>query len=513
MIKNLLLQNELSSTISINTRLYQLRKLGLLRKTNLNSFTKKIIFLSTIFTELIKRILTTGIYISTIYFIIDKITGKFNYSIFINVFIFLSIFGAIINSRILKTSKSKYHSVILLNMDCKSYTLSDVFSNILLSSIIQFLVFILLNSYLKLPFNSIILLTLFLFLIKIVGEGFNLIYYKIKKNTYLNNIVLYFIVLIILLSCPIILSIFKIYISNKLILYTNLGLVLLSIISILEILKVNNYKYIYKRIMNISSYSDGTVLTKDEIYSIKSEYTSKVKYNKNPYKYFNNIFMKRHSRILMSPIIRETIILVLFFITMSILMYTNKTISDSVSKIIFRYFNAILFIVHILNKTYTTTENMFSNCDKSMLTYDFYKEDYVIKNIFKERLKSLIKINIIPVIVIGIFIPILLVISGSNISLKLLLIPFMLAFVSMFFTTHYLSMYYLLQPYDKDSKVKDLKSQILNFIILMVLIILIKIRINILILEITSICFSLIYIGICLYLVNKKSQKTFKIKH
>ena len=513
MIKDLLLQSEVSSTVNINTRLYQLRKLGLLRKTNINSFTKKILFLSTLFTELIKRILSTGIYILTIYFIIKKLTGSFNSNIFINVFIFFSIFGAIINSRILKTSKSKYHSVILLNMDCKSYTLSDVFSNIFLTSVIQFFVFILLNSYLKLSLNSIILLTLFLFLIKIVGEGFNLVYYQIKKNTYLNNTILYFVVLIFLISCPVVLSIFKIYISNRIILYTNLVLVLLSIISILEIFKVNNYKYIYKRIMNISSYSDGTVLTKDEIYSINSEYASYVKYNKNPYKYFNNIFMRRHSRILMSPIIRETVVLVLFFITMSVIMCINKTVSDSVSKIIFKYFNALLFIVHILNKTYTTTENMFSNCDKSMLTYDFYKEDYVVKNIFKERLKSLIKINIIPIVVIGLFIPLLLIISGIKLSLELILIPVMLVIVSMFFTTHYLSMYYLLQPYDKDSKVKDLKSQILNIIILLVLIVLIKININLLILEIISIVFSLIYIGICLYLVNKNSQKTFKIKH
>lgn len=265
--------------------------------------------------------------------------------------------------------------------------------------------------------------------------------------------------------------------------------------------------------MNISSYSDGTVLTKDEIYSINSQYMSNVKYNKNPYKYFNNIFMKRHSRILISPIIRETVVLVLFFITMSIIMYMNSSIADNVRKIIFSYFNASLFIVHILNKTYTTTDNMFSNCDKSMLTYDFYKEEYVIRNIFKERLKSLIKINIMPVLAIGIFIPILLVISGVTLSLKLLLIPIMLVVVSIFFTTHYLSMYYLLQPYDKDSKVKDLKSQILNIIILLVLIVLIKININILILEVTSITFSLIYIGICLYLVWKKCSKTFKINH
>ena len=106
MIKNLVLQNKVSNRVLLNTRLYQLRKLGLLKDTNLSSFVKKIVFISAIFTNLIKDLLTKLLYLITIYFIIDKIT-KYNPSIFVNSYIFLALFGAIINSKILKASKSK----------------------------------------------------------------------------------------------------------------------------------------------------------------------------------------------------------------------------------------------------------------------------------------------------------------------------------------------------------------------------------------------------------------------
>ena len=67
-------------------------------------------------------------------------------------------------------------------------------------------------------------------------------------------------------------------------------------------------------------------------------------------------------------------------------MLFNKEIMKEISIFIPMYFNAIFLIIHMLNKTYMVTENMFTNCDKSMLTYDFYKEKEVIVKNDKEAL-------------------------------------------------------------------------------------------------------------------------------
>ena len=74
MIKNLILQNKVSNRVLLNTRLYQLRKLGLLKNTNLSNFVKNIVFVSTIFTNIIKRLFTKVLYIITIYVIVKKLT-------------------------------------------------------------------------------------------------------------------------------------------------------------------------------------------------------------------------------------------------------------------------------------------------------------------------------------------------------------------------------------------------------------------------------------------------------
>ena len=236
MIKDLILQNKVSNRVLLNTRLYQLRKLGLFKNTNLSSFVKNIVFISALFTNLIKNIFTKLLYVITIYFIIKKINGTYNPSVFINAFIFLGLFGAIINSKILQTSKSKYHNVILLNMDCKSFTISDVFSTIIFGTIFQFVSFIITNSYLKLSFNTIILLTIFYMTIKIIGEGFSILYYKKTKKTFISNTVLYFVVLGIILVSLILTSVFKVFISNQILIYLVILSSVLSIFSIIYIL-------------------------------------------------------------------------------------------------------------------------------------------------------------------------------------------------------------------------------------------------------------------------------------
>ena len=155
---------------------------------------------------------------------------------------------------------------------------------------------------------------------------------------------------------------------------------------------------------------------------------------------------------------------------------------------------------------------MFINCDRSLLTYDFYKEKKVIINIFKERLVSLIIINLLPVIILSTFIPLLLHITvGINIY-NMILVFITLTTTSILFTIHSLSLYYLMEPYDKDSRLTDLRYQIINSLLIIILLILVKIKISLNVLTIITISISILYIIISIILVNTKAQKTFKLK-
>lgn len=511
-MNNILLQNKINMLTTINSVLYGLRKLKITKKENIPSFLKKIIYIITIILNIVRIIFIKIVYLYIIYFLIKLINGKYNYHMFINYFIFLSVFGSIINSRIISTSKAKYHSIILLNIDSKKYVISDILFNIITTFLFQIITFFLLNQVVSLlPVKYILLLSIFISLIKLVGEWINLLYYKLKHNIILNNTVLYFLILIILISIPTILSITKVFITKNQILTTNIVLLILSIISLTNIIKENNYKKMYKRIININGYSlnDGNSFSKEEIFTI-NDYEVERKNYKSIYKYFNSIFIKRHNKILLNGVITTSVIIFIIGVS-SLILINYSNYNEVVRSIIIKYFMWIFLLIYLINKTQLMTEAMFFNCDRSLLRYDFYREKKVINSIFKERLKSLIYINLLPVVILDIFINLILYLTTTIPVINLILLFISIIMISVFITTHFMCMYYLFEPYDKDSKVKDFRFQIINTFLLVLLFFLSTIKVKIILLSIITIISTLIYCSTLIYLVLKKSHKTFKI--
>ena len=99
-----------------------------------------------------------------------------------------------------------------------------------------------------------------------------------------------------------------------------------------------------------------------------------------------------------------------------------------------------------------------------MLEYNFYREPKVIVGLFKKRLETIIKINLIPSIIIGIGNITLLIIVGNYNVFNIIFGFLFIIFLSIFFSLHYLVMYYLLQPYDKDLKVRKISYSIVSIL-------------------------------------------------
>ena len=203
-------------------------------------------------------------------------------------------------------------------MNCKDYILIEFISNLISTFIYSLLSLLILSNIINITIPLSILFSLFIVLIKILGEAFNLLYYKIRHNLFLNNTVLYFSILFIIFILIFITCKFNYNITINSLIITNIILTIISIPSILYIFNIKDYKKIYKRIINFNSYTfnDGSTMTKDEDYSINREYNKKIsnKYN-NPYKYFNKLFITRHKRILLRPIIIDIILLFIVGIT------------------------------------------------------------------------------------------------------------------------------------------------------------------------------------------------------
>ena len=95
------------------------------------------------------------------------------------------------------------------------------------------------------------------------------------------------------------------------------------------------------------------------------------------------------------------------------------------------------------------TQAMFMNCDHSMLTYRFYRQPEAILKLFKARLKTLVKINLIPALVLACGLPFLLFVTGGTDNpLNYALLFVSILAMAVFFSVHHLVLYYLLQPYN-----------------------------------------------------------------
>lgn len=116
----------------------------------------------------------------------------------------------------------------------------------------------------------------------------------------------------------------------------------------------------------------------------------------------------------------------------------------------------MVFIMYLINREETVTQAMFMNCDHSMLTYRFYRQPKAVLTLFRYRLISLIKINLIPASVLAIGLPVLLWISGGTEQAWNYIVLFIsILLMAVFFSVHYLVLYYLLQPYNIELESKS----------------------------------------------------------
>ena len=156
---------------------------------------------------------------------------------------------------------------------------------------------------------------------------------------------------------------------------------------------------------------------------------------------------------------------------------------------------------------------MFMNFYHSMLTYRIYRTPKVILGVFKERLKTLIILNLIPATAIGLGLVILLYLTGGTSNLYNYLILFIsIISMSVFFSVHYLVMYYLLQPYNINTEIKNSTYTVVQGLTYFVAYYLIGKKIPTFYFGILISSFCIIYSLISLFIVYKYAPKTFKIR-
>ena len=523
MINILVKSLDIEITYTINSFIYILSKLPILRDLITNDIYKSkfIKGLVGVFVRLF--LFLRAIFLKFMYFfVIFYFSYKFFFNTmvhsFFHIYFILTILGMFINNKLLDTNKKKYFSLILFNMDATKYFRANLFFNIVTNIILNTMCIMFFVEYLLRPPTIIysIMLIVFTTFVRFVGEALNIMFYRKYNYIWYVNTSIYFPILIICLGTCF-LPYLGVYIPIRAMGIITIIFVVLGLFSFIYLMKVKDFKLIYKKlslvtdVMNSKYEKDylrqAMVDVKEKDKKIDN---SKLK-NKHGYDMFNTIFFERHREILLRSARKYSFICIGIYIILGYLMLNYNNYFDSISNFMHNNLSWFIIIMFFINRGAIITQAMFFNCDHAMLRYNFYREPDTILALFKKRLLTVVKVNLLPSFVIGIGNVILLVISKDyNILMCLTTFLFIIS-LSVFFSVHYLILYYLLQPFNKDLEVKRASYSFATMFTYIISYWLTGVVFNPIILSIFGVLFMVLYIGLSLLLVYKYAPSTFKL--
>ena len=510
---------------SVNSFLYVLSKLPILRDLITKDIykskaIKRIVGFLGILFSVARAMFLKFMYFFVILYVCYKLYPDSIVQAFFHVYFLLTILGMFINNKLLNTSKKKYFSIIIFNMDATSFFRANLFWNILTSTLMNSICIYLFVDYLLLSPTILYSLILVLFTIgvRLVGEVLNIMFFRKYKYIWYTNNTLYFPIVAILFGCCF-LPYLNLYIPFNIILVGMVVFLLLGVPALIYLLKVDDYKLIYKRLTHMTNVMDSKN-EKDYLKQAMVEVKEKDKKidhklieKKEGYDLFNTIFFERHKEILLRSARKYAVIIAVVYGVLIYLMLNYANYNKSIAEFLHLKLAVFVIIMFFINRGAIITQAMFFNCDHAMLRFNFYRDPKVILELFKKRLLTVTKVNLLPAFVIALGNTIVLFLSSTPYSITSIITSFLFIMsLSVFFSVHYLVIYYLLQPFNKEMEVKSASYSFVTMGTYIVSYWLSGVILSSEILSILGILFVVLYIALALFLVYKVSPRTFRLK-
>ena len=227
----------------------------------------------------------------------------------------------------------------------------------------------------------------------------------------------------------------------------------------------------------------------------------------------NSIFFDRHKRIVYKPMIVKSLIIIAIFLALIIgTEFFIPEIGSSLGNVLYESFTLFIFMMYILCNSERLIRSMFHNCDITLLRYGFYKQGDALLKMFFLRLLRIVYSNIIPTTLLAIGVS--FIISRYTLITIAEMIPIILLLyvLALFFSVHYIFMYYIFQPFTSSMQVKNPFYSLINFAVYFISYMLIQIPAPPGVFLPIIIGLLIVYIGIAILLVYKKAPETFRIK-
>lgn len=522
-MRNLFIHSfHMNMAIFSNSLIYRLRCLPLVKylipstlygNEGISAFITIIMTIIKIILNLLKKV----IYISLVILCINFISGNINDK-FLTTMLILSFFGAFANNKLLVATKEKYYSVVLMRIDANQYAKMDFVKEMINDYILFTFTLLVTGLIMNINLLTCLLMPIFIISCKCMVTLLLTKTYGTKLFKILEGNVFGLVVIVLALAITS-LSLYKqVYIPFNGFIIVTLMFMIIAILCFKQIMQADCFKQIYKKKITLNNIIFNTDNFMSE--NTKKTLNKKITYdrhstsNKSGYEYFNELFTKRHKKILTNSAYRFAgfYLIVIVIIILAILLFPEAR--TSINEMIMSRIPYFLFVMYFTNRGASVTQAMFVNCDSSMLRYRFYRRPEVILGLFKQRLKTVFLVNLIPSLIIALGLCILLFLSGGTSSpINYVLIFLCINAMSAFFSVHNLVLYYVLQPYNINMQAKGTLYSIISGLTYFVCYTLMGVELATFPFTIAVIIFSILYILISLSIAYKQAYKTFKIKN
>ncbi|MDF2662406.1 MAG: hypothetical protein K0Q94_5197 [Paenibacillus sp.] len=254
----------------------------------------------------------------------------------------------------------------------------------------------------------------------------------------------------------------------------------------------------------------NSVQTKETDFVLTPEQADKYG-GKEGYTYLNALFFARHRSLIIQPVQKRLLYIAVAAVAGSILAASGDGPSAA-------FFGAGLgaalpFLVLLLNFLSIgdrACRALFYHCDISLLRYSYYRK--AAYDHFRIRLYRIAGLNAAIAAALGAALSLIAFVSGGASGLDLILMWLCVLALALFFSVHYLFMYYIFQPYTTELHAKNPFYHLINLIVSFACGISIIAKAPPLPFASVILSITLLYAAIALLLVRRYGHRTFRVK-
>lgn len=522
MVKTLRITTGMRSAYRVNTVLYCLRQIPLVGKwipASLygNAVIKVLVQVIAIMWEIATafggKVIFLGLMVFLPTFFLEETPSAIA---FMHIFLLLTLVGARLNNYLVESDETSYYTVLLMGMDARRYSLVH-FGVQILKLVLGYVIFGLVFGLIAgAPWWMCLLMPLYATGAKCTVCAQQLAYFrktgKVYTDDWKNNLLIFLYGAVV--AAAYFLPLFGIALplwASAIFMLGGIavgGVCLKKLLSFPEYRAMHQYLWQHGKEVEKELQTPGEKQSRDTI-SAELGIASSLR----GFAYLNDLFTKRHKKIMWGSSVKITLAALAVVAAACFAVVFVPELGELINGRLVGMLPMFAFVMYAINRGTTFTQALFMNCDHSLLTYSFYKQPKFILKLFRIRLMQIIRVNLLPALVIALGLPVLLYLSGGTENVLDYGVLFAtIVSMSVFFSTHYLILYYLLQPYNAGSELKNGIYQAATGVTYFVCYMLLDVQLPTLVFGALATLFCVLYCVIACVLVYFLAPKTFRIR-